>query len=191
MLDRLRGRIGAALLGMGRGASKVMPSPTAWTISGLMFSILAGVLLSKGGYSFGALGGLCVLASGALDVVDGSVARATNAVSKRGAFLDSNLDRIGEVAIYFGLLLGHYAPTILVLLAVTLSLLVSYARARGDALGVSMAGVGIGERSERLLVIVIASFLGLLYWGVILVVALAAITFVERVARGAASLKPE
>jgi archaetidylinositol phosphate synthase len=191
VLDRLRGRIGDALLKMGKGASRVMPSPTAWTISGLLFSILAGVLLSKGGYSFGALGGLCVLASGILDVVDGSVARATNVVSKRGAFLDSNLDRIGEVAVFFGLLLGHYAPATLIFLAVALSLMVSYARAKADSLNVSLAGVGIGERSERLLVIVIASFLGLLYWGVILVAALAEIAFIERVARGTSSLKPE
>jgi archaetidylinositol phosphate synthase len=168
-----------------------MPSPTAWTISGLLLSILAGALFSKGGYYFGALGGLSILASGVMDVVDGSVARATNSVSKRGAFLDSNLDRIGEVAVFLGLLLGRYAPATIVLLAVALSLMVSYARAKADALNVSLAGVGIGERSERLLVIVIASFLGLLYWGVILVAALAAITFVERVARGAASLKPK
>jgi len=174
---------------MGRGASRVMPSPTAWTVSGLVFSLLAAAFFSRGGGSFGTIAGLMVLVSGFLDIVDGSVARATDKISKRGAFLDSNLDRIGEVAIYLGILVGNYASPALVLLAVTLSLLVSYARAKADSLQVSLAGVGIGERSERLLVIVIASLLGLVSWGVIVVVALAAITFVERVARVTSSLK--
>ncbi len=166
-----------------------MPSPTAWTVSGLVFSLLAAAFFSRGGESYGMIAGLMVLVSGFLDIVDGSVARATDNVSKRGAFLDSNLDRIGEVAIYLGILVGNYASPALVLLAVTLSLLVSYARAKADSLQVSLAGVGIGERSERLLVIVIASLLGLVSWGVIVVVALAAITFVERVARVTSSLK--
>jgi len=189
VLDRVRGRISSASLRMGRRASRVMPSPTAWTISGLVFSLLAGAFFSRGGELYGMVAGLMVLVSGFLDVVDGSVARATNTVSKRGAFLDSNLDRIGEVAIYFGILLGNYASPTLVLLAITLSLLVSYARAKADALQVNLAGVGIGERSERLLVIVVASLLGLVSWGVILVVVLAGITFVERVVRVTASLK--
>ena len=188
MLDRLRGRISSASLKMGRAASKVMPSPTAWTITGLFFSILAAAFFSKGGELNGVIAGLMVLVSGLFDIVDGSVARATNSVSKRGAFLDSTLDRIGEVAIYFGILLGGYSSPVLVLLAITLSLLVSYTRAKADSLQVSLAGVGIGERSERLIVIVVTSLLGLISWGVIVVVALAAITFVERVARVTASL---
>jgi archaetidylinositol phosphate synthase len=166
-----------------------MPSPTAWTLSGLAFSVLAAAFFSRGGEFYGALAGLMVLVSGSFDIVDGSVARATNAISKRGAFLDSTLDRIGEAAIYFGILLGNYSSPVLVLLAITLSLLVSYVRAKADSLQISLAGVGIGERSERLLVIAVASLLGLISWGVIVVVALAGITFVERVSRVANALK--
>jgi archaetidylinositol phosphate synthase len=189
VLDRLRGRLSSASLRMGKGAAKVMPSPTAWTISGLVFSLLAAYFFSRGGVHDGVVAGLLVLVSGFFDVVDGSVARATNSISKRGAFLDSTLDRIGEAALYFGILLGGYVSPVLVLLAITLSLLVSYTRAKADSLQVSLAGVGIGERSERLLVLVLASVFGIVSWGVIVVVALAGITFVERVARVAASLK--
>src|SRR5208283_1763663 len=103
VLDRLRGRISSASLKMGRGASRVMPSPTAWTISGLVFSLLAAAFFSRSGELYGMVAGLMVLICGFLDVVDGSVARATNSISKRGAFLDSTLDRVGEVAIYFGI----------------------------------------------------------------------------------------
>jgi archaetidylinositol phosphate synthase len=166
-----------------------MPSPTAWTVSGLAFSLLAAALFSRGGEPYALLAGLMVLVSGFLDIVDGSVARATNATSKRGAFLDSTLDRVGEAAIYVGILLGGYASPVLVILAITFSLMVSYTRAKADSLQVSLAGVGIGERSERLIVIVVASLLGVVSWGVIVVVALAAITFVERVARVTKSLK--
>ncbi|MGD0013026.1 MAG: hypothetical protein ABSD56_01170, partial [Bryobacteraceae bacterium] len=74
-----------------------------------------------------------------------------------GAFLDSTLDRVAEVAIFLGILAGGLAPPMLVLSALSLSFLVSYTRAKGDALGIRLSGVGIGERSERLLILAIAS----------------------------------
>ncbi|MDA4122616.1 MAG: CDP-alcohol phosphatidyltransferase family protein [Thaumarchaeota archaeon] len=189
MLDRLRGRIASASLRLGKAASRVMPSPTAWTVLGLALSLVAAFFFSRGTAHSAAIAGLALLGSGFLDIVDGSVARATARVSKRGSFLDSTLDRIGEAAIYFGILAGGYSPPFLVLLALALSLLVSYTRAKADSLQVSLAGVGIGERSERLIVLILASLFGLVSWGVIVVAALAAVTFVERVARVTGSLK--
>lgn len=188
MLDRLRSRIDSVSLRMGRGASRIMPSPTAWTVSGLLFSLLAAFFFARGGRVDEALAGVMVAVCGFFDVVDGSVARATNRVSPAGAFLDSTLDRVGEAILYLGILIGGYTSPIIVLLAITFSVMVSYARAKAEALKVNLAGVGIGERSERLLVIVFASLLGVVAWGVILVVALAAITFVERVARATRAL---
>jgi len=188
VLDRLRSRIDASMLRMGRGASRLMPSPTAWTVAGLFFSVLAAFFFARGAYTGEVVGGLLVLASGFFDIVDGSVARATGRISKRGAFLDSTLDRVGESAIYFGILVGNYESPSIVFLALAASLLVSYTRAKADSLQVNMAGVGIGERSERLLVLTVFSLIGLLSWGVIIVAALAAITFVERVIRVSAAL---
>ncbi|HME18575.1 MAG TPA: CDP-alcohol phosphatidyltransferase family protein, partial [Nitrososphaerales archaeon] len=126
--------------------------------------------------------------SGFFDIVDGAVARVTGKVSKKGAFLDSTLDRLAEVAIYLGLLLGGFSTGPIVLLALSFSLLVSYTRAKADALGTSLSGVGIGERSERLLVLALASLLGLAYWGVVAVAVIAAFTFAERTIRAARSL---
>ena len=177
MLDKLRGSLGDVLASLGRSASKVIPSPTAWTVIGLLFAFLAFIFYS-GGHPF--VGGLLLAVSGFFDVLDGSVARATGRTSQRGAFLDSTLDRVSEVVVFLGVLVGGYASPFLVLVALSLSLLVSYTRAKGDALGVSLAGIGVGERSERLVVLIATSLLGVVGIGVLIIALLALITFVQR-----------
>jgi archaetidylinositol phosphate synthase len=189
VLDRLRSRLDSYLTGVGKAFSKAGLSPTAWTGVGLLMSILAGLSYATSGYYGGLLGGALILAAGWFDVVDGAVARVTGRTSKRGAFLDSTLDRVAEVAIFLGVLLGGYAPPSLVVLCLSMSLLVSYTRAKGDALGVALSGVGVGERSERLLVLAISSIIGLVYWGVLVVLVLATYTFLERVDRAVRMLK--
>jgi archaetidylinositol phosphate synthase len=177
VLDRLRGSLGALLASLGRAASKVIPSPTAWTVIGLLFAFLA-FLFYSGRHPF--VGGLLLAVSGFFDVLDGSVARATGRTSQRGAFLDSTLDRVSEVVVFLGILVGRYASPFLILVALALSLLVSYTRAKGDALGVNLAGIGVGERSERLVVLIVTSLLGIVGIGVLIIAVLALITFVQR-----------
>ncbi|MDA4135973.1 MAG: CDP-alcohol phosphatidyltransferase family protein [Thaumarchaeota archaeon] len=189
MLDKLRGRVNGATLRVGRAASRVMPSPTSWTVIGALFSILAAAYFATGGYRAELTGGFFVLVSGFFDILDGAVARATNRISKRGSFLDSTLDRVGETSIYLGILIGNYTSPVIVFLALSCSLLVSYARAKADSLSINLAGVGIGERSERLSVLVISSLLGILPLGVLVVAGLAAVTFAARVVRVTSSLK--
>ena len=162
---------------MGRSASKVVPNPTVWTAVGLLFAVLAFAFYC-GGHQ--AAGGLLLAVSGFFDIIDGAVARATGRTSQRGAFLDSTLDRVSEVLVFVGILVGAYVSPLLVVLALSSSLLVSYTRAKGDALGVNLAGKGIGERSERLLVLIVSSILGIVGLGVILVAVLALVTFVQR-----------
>jgi len=188
VLDRLRGRLQGSLQRIGSVFSRAGVSPTAWTVFGLALALLAGASYSLSGYRYEALGGLLILVAGFFDIVDGAVARVTGKTSKRGAFLDSTLDRVAEVALFAGILLGGYSTPILVLAGLSGSMLVSYTRAKGDALGVALSGVGIGERSERLLVLAAASLLGLLWWGVILVIVIAWFTFLDRSARAARSL---
>jgi archaetidylinositol phosphate synthase len=177
VLDKLRGSLADVLASLGRAASKVVPSPTAWTVIGLLFAFLAFIFYSEG-RPFA--GGLLLAVSGFFDVLDGSVARATGRTSQRGAFLDSTLDRVSEVVVFLGIMVGRYASPSLILVALSLSLLVSYTRAKGDALGVSLAGIGVGERSERLLVLIVASLLGAVGIGVLIIALLALITFVQR-----------
>lgn len=183
MLDRFRGRLEAYLGFVGKWFSLVEASPTTWTIVGLAFSILSGAAYSHAGYDGQLAGGVLILVAGWFDVVDGAVAGVTKRVSKRGAFLDSTLDRVAEVGIYLGILAGGLAPPVLVLTALSLSLLVSYTRAKGDALGIRLSGVGVGERSERLLILAVASIVGYVRWGVILVAVVAGYTFLERTIR--------
>ncbi|MDG7006055.1 MAG: CDP-alcohol phosphatidyltransferase family protein [Nitrososphaerota archaeon] len=180
MLDNLRTSLAAVFAYIGRGASKAIPNPTAWTALGLLLAALAAALFARGAPLEA---GLALAGSGFLDIVDGAVARATGRTSQTGAFLDSTLDRVSEVLIYLGILVGGLASPPLVLVALSLSLLVSYARAKGDALGVSLAGVGVGERSERLVVLIVAALAGAVWLGVAVVLVLALVTFVQRAAR--------
>jgi archaetidylinositol phosphate synthase len=180
VLDRLRGSLGAVLASLGSKAAKVIPSPTPWTLVGFAFAFLAFIFYGGGNQT---LAGLLVVLAGFFDVLDGAVASATGKISARGAFLDSTLDRVSEMLIFLGILLGNYVAPFFVLLALALSLLVSYARAKGDALGVNLAGIGVGERSERFVVLIITSLLGIVALGVLIVVVLALLTFVERTIR--------
>ncbi|HUI00947.1 MAG TPA: CDP-alcohol phosphatidyltransferase family protein [Nitrososphaerales archaeon] len=188
MLDRLRGSLSGVLSSLGRGAAKVVPSPTAWTLVGTLFAFVS-FFFYRGDRPL--LGGLMVLLSGFFDILDGAVARATKRTSARGAFLDSTLDRVAELAIYLGILVGNYTSPALVLVALASSLLVSYTRAKGDALGVNLAGIGVGERSERLAVLIVASFLHLVGIGVLVVAVLAIVTFAERTIRVSRALAPK
>ncbi|MDG6916735.1 MAG: CDP-alcohol phosphatidyltransferase family protein [Nitrososphaerota archaeon] len=189
MLDRLRGRLESSLRSVGTAFARVEGSPTAWTAVGLVLAVLAAAAYSTGRYPEELLGGVLILVGGWFDIVDGAVARVTGRVSKRGAFLDSTMDRVAEVALFVGILLGRFADPATVLLALSLSLLVSYTRAKGDALGVRLAGVGIGERSERLLIVAVSSLVGLLDWGLLLVIVVAGFTFVERTYTAAKGLE--
>ena len=188
MLDRLRGSLESSLSALGRWFSRLEASPTAWTLVGLVVSVLAGAAYSMSGYAGESVGGGLILVAGWFDIVDGAVARVTGQSSKRGAFLDSTFDRVAEVAVFAGILLGGYAPPLFVLGALAGSLLVSYTRAKGDALGVALSGVGIGERSERLLILAVSSILGQAYWGIVLVLLVASFTFLERTYRAVRTL---
>ncbi len=189
MLDRLRSRLASRLADVGRAFARVSPVPTVWTLVGLAVMALSGLSYASR-YHPELLGGLLILLSGWFDIVDGAVARVTGRTSDRGAFLDSNLDRVGEVAVFCGILVGGHANPLATLVALSSSLLVSYSRAKGDALGVSLRGIGIGERSERLLILAVLSVFGQAWWGVVLVALVASYTFVERAARGAMQLRP-
>jgi archaetidylinositol phosphate synthase len=188
VLDRLRARLDRFLTALGMRFSKAGLSPTAWTMVGLAVSILAAYSYSASNYRGEVVGGFLVLISGFFDIVDGAVARVTGKTSMRGAFVDSTLDRVAEVVIFTGILIGHYGSALSIILALSTSLLVSYTRAKGDALGISLSGIGIGERSERLIVIAVSSIIGLLGWGVILVFLVATFTFIERVYRALKAL---
>jgi CDP-diacylglycerol--glycerol-3-phosphate 3-phosphatidyltransferase len=105
--------------------------------------------------------GFLILLGGVFDILDGRVARLSGLGSKFGAFYDSTLDRISEIAVYFGLLslyndyrlqVGDVGMIYLIMLAMAGSLMISYTRARAEALGLD-AEVGLMARAERVVLI--------------------------------------
>jgi archaetidylinositol phosphate synthase len=181
LLNKVRDAVTPFLNKAGGALAKTGISATGWSFFSLIVAALSGAayagLMGADGW---VLGGLLLLGSGFFDIVDGAVARATRSVSKRGAFIDSNFDRIAEVLVYGGILAGGIGQPIIVFAALSTSILVSYSRARGESLNVKLSGIGIGERAERIFILALTSITGYPYYGVILVLAVAAITFLHR-----------
>ncbi len=189
VLNNLRDVLRPALEKMGRGFAATGLSPNFWTFVGLGFALTAAIVYGMG-IEFGLIiGGILLLVSGFFDMVDGQVARVTGKTSKKGEYLDSMFDKISEVAIFLGILVGGYAEPYLVLLAITLSLLVSYARAKSDLINIKLQGIGIGERAERLLVIAIVGMISFMDYAVLIVVIIAGITLIQRMIFTAKNIK--
>ena len=110
---------------------------------------------------------ILLLLSGFCDALDGVVARLYQQTTAFGGFLDSLLDRYADAAVYVGIIMSGLlsGPCDLLwgLAALTGSLLVSYSRARAEATNVKMESVGIAERAERIIILVIASIVAI-YW---------------------------
>lgn len=181
MLNNLRNSLKPYLQTIGKIFASTGISPNVWTAVGLVFAFVSSLVYGISLEFSLILGGILLLISGFFDIVDGQVARYTNRISKSGGFLDSIFDKIAEVAIFFGILLGGYSEPYLVILAISLSLLVSYTRAKADTLGIKLQGIGIGERAERLLVIAIVGMIGFMEAAIIIVIIIAAITLVQRI----------
>ncbi len=127
-------------------------SPNAITVASTAVVALAAAVLAVGDL---ALGGWLYLFGASLDLVDGRVARATGRATRSGAFLDSTLDRLAELLVFCGLAVRFRDSAALyaALAAAVASMLVSYARARGEGLGVrAEAKVGGMQRPERVFV---------------------------------------
>ena len=126
--------------------------PTFYNLLGVAFGIGAGVAFAWGHVT---LGGWAVLLGGVADVLDGRVARSMAVTDRTGAFLDSTLDRFAEVGAFVGLaVLFRFSVLSLAVTVIAMggSLLVSYARARGESQGV-VCNLGVMQRAERLLLL--------------------------------------
>ncbi len=143
---------------MERGFLRMGLSPDVFNFLGAFLGLAAGVAFAAGEY---ALAGWFILLGGAADIFDGRIARARGMANRYGEFLDSTLDRFSETFAYTGLAL-HLAHTSWMALATVLalggSMLVSYTRAKGEALGVSCKG-GVMQRAERLVLLALAALL--------------------------------
>jgi CDP-diacylglycerol---glycerol-3-phosphate 3-phosphatidyltransferase len=168
----------------GHALAKAGFTANSLTVIGLAGSVSAGALIASGHVR---VGGLLSLLSGLPDMLDGAVAKATGRNSRRGAFLDSVVDRLSDAAVLAGILWLGVASNearvaVLAAMVMALSLIVSYVKARAESLGYE-CNVGIAERPERVVVLGIALLVGHVLAGLWVLVVAAAITVVQRVMR--------
>jgi len=181
LLNNLRDSLQPHLEKIGSSFASTGISPNGWSCIGLAFAFASAFIYGMNMEFALIIGGVVLLVAGFFDIVDGQVARVSQKITKSGGFLDSVFDKIAEVAIFLGILVGGFAEPYLVFLAITFSLLVSYTRSRAESLGIKLQGIGIGERAERLLVIAIIGIIGFMEYAVIIVIIIAGITFIQRI----------
>jgi CDP-diacylglycerol--glycerol-3-phosphate 3-phosphatidyltransferase len=172
---------------IGRGLLRLGLTPDMVTVLGTVGVTVAALLLFPTGHLFA--GSLVIAVLALADSLDGTMARLSGRSSPWGAFLDSVLDRFADAAIFCGLALWLAAQGELwglgfTLAALVLGQVVSYSRARAEGLG-AQAAVGIAERAERVIVVLVATALvGLGLPSVVLVVAMAVLAVLSAVTVG-------
>jgi CDP-diacylglycerol--glycerol-3-phosphate 3-phosphatidyltransferase len=139
-------------------------SPNQLTLAGTAMSVMAALALSQGWFGLAALG---VALGGLGDVLDGAVARTKGLETPFGAFLDSTLDRLADMALFLGLIVYYAGQARLGAVwlaggALVASVLVSYARARAESLLPSFSG-GLLERGERILLLEVGAVTQVLF----------------------------
>lgn len=166
------------------GVARAIPfKPNTLTVLGLVIIIFSVPFIFCGRHF---IAGLLILLAGLLDVLDGAKARIENVSTLFGSFLDSVTDRVSDSLIFIALT-GYFYFTedatggFVTVLAIALSFLISYMRAKAESLG-KTCKVGIIERFERIVLILLALFTGYLITFLMILVVLSMITVVQRFA---------
>ena len=139
--------------------SKAHINPNFITLLGFLINVLAAYYLYRG--RFVEAGWIIVLA-GAMDMLDGAVAKTTKTASDFGAFFDSVIDRYSDMALYLGLIVyygkcNRMGYVDLVGLCIMGSVLTSYARARAECL-IEKCNAGFLERPERVVLLILGAW---------------------------------
>lgn len=176
MTDRLTGRVVGLL-------AKTPITPSALTWLGFILSVVAAVLIATDNLI---AAGTMVLVAGSFDMLDGALARRTGRVTRFGAVLDSTLDRLSEAALLLGILVlwaaeGWPAGILLVGITLTVSILVSYIRAKAEALGLECRS-GLFTRAERVVVLVLGLLFDQLFIALVIIAVLSFFTVLQRLA---------
>ncbi|SIQ65561.1 CDP-diacylglycerol inositol 3-phosphatidyltransferase [Microbispora rosea] len=190
MLNILRPAVTRVMTPLGRALARWGISPDVITAIGTLGVVASALVFYPLGHLFA--GTLVITFFVLADLLDGVLARMTGKGSTWGAFLDSTLDRLSDASIFSGLILyfvlkddPEIVLAIVALFCLVAGALVSYAKARAEGLGMT-ANVGIAERGERLVVVLVAaglSGLGVPYVlaaGLWLLAAASAVTVVQR-----------
>ena len=168
--------------GIARGLERTGVSPTQLTVIGFALNLIVAAVLATGQLP---LGGALVLVVGLFDMLDGALARVAKRATTFGAFLDSTLDRYSEAAVLLGLLYeasrrGDLTVSTLSFVVIVGSLMVSYARARAEGLGLNCE-VGFAPRPERIVLLGLGLIVGLEVPALILLAVMTHVTAVQRI----------
>ncbi len=169
-------RVGRVVAGWGL-------SPNTLTLVGLLLNVVVAIVIALG---HPWAGGVLLLLASAFDLLDGAVARASDAVTRFGGFFDSTLDRYSEIVVFFGLLIYLLGTpearvgSVLVFAAAVGSLMISYARARAEAAGFG-ASVGVLPRPERVILLALALLVGHPLWALWVLAILTHVTAAMRI----------
>ncbi len=162
--------------------NKLKLEPNQVTVISFILGSISGLIFY---YKMFIPGLVILFISEILDCADGDLARLKKNPSKKGEFLDSFLDRVVEVFVFYGIILTNPSQLMLVgTLALVWSLLVSYIRSKAEIIGID-SDIGIGSRDIRMLVImssVLLSpfYINSFYYGFIIILALSVITVIQR-----------
>ncbi len=174
-----------------KGLARTRVTPNALTASGVTLCAVAAILVAfenRNEMLFYWVGAAVFVAGSILDILDGALARAGGKSTPFGAFLDSTTDRVSEgfMLAAIAYVFAHENKDVFVVVAVAAvagSFLVSYTRARAEALGLK-GDVGIGSRAERVVVITAGLVLapwGVLPWAIVLLTVTAWVTVCQRI----------
>jgi CDP-diacylglycerol--glycerol-3-phosphate 3-phosphatidyltransferase len=173
------------------GLARTRVTPNALTTAGVSLCLAAAVIVyfeSHDKLLFYWVGALVFVVGSILDILDGALARAGGKTTPFGSFLDSTTDRVGEGAMLGAIALifarhGNEVALGATIAAIAGSFLVSYTRAKAEALGLR-GDVGFGSRAERVVAITAGLVLapwGLLQWAIYLLTATAWLTVLQRI----------
>jgi archaetidylinositol phosphate synthase len=184
MLTRLKQKVQQLLASEAKAAHKIGLTPNMTSALGIIFAFLS-ALSYAGGQSYILLATVLLLLSGFCDALDGVLARLYQETTAFGGFLDSLLDRYADAFVYVGIIVGGLCDSLWGLVALIGSLLVSYTRARAEAAGLKMESVGLAERAERIIILIIASLVAILWLpamriAIILLAMLSNLTVIQR-----------
>lgn len=185
MLDhRLRAEFEKGIRPIGAGLGRSGFTADQITVAGLAVSLFTGVAIATGHFFWAAVGmALC----GITDVLDGAVAKSHGTAGPRGSFFDSVCDRVSDGLVLGGAawyLAGTSNPrmSVLAFTVAGLSFLISYLRAKAEALGFDGRG-GIAERAERMVVLGLGLAVGALVLALWVLLVITAITVGQRFVR--------
>ncbi len=155
MLERLRTKFEPVLRSI---AKYLSVNPNLLTLLSVVFALPAPVLMFLHTSRISILIVIILfIFSAIMDMIDGAVARVHGRTSRKGAFLDSTCDRYVDAIMILTafILCNDYITRIFLMLTLIGSYMTSYARARGESLGAELRGVGIIERGERVILLII------------------------------------